>query len=254
MFKRHLNSVFSVPSFARLNRVPENDEGSGDLGDSKGGTGGGGAGDEANDEGEKSGKDGKGAKDYVSRADHERALADLNKYKKAAADAARKEKEAETTRLKEQNKWKELAETNEREAKEAREEANKIKGSYVNERKFNAVRSKCEALGLRAEALTDLEMLDLEDIQIETTSTGKINVLGADKFATQLKTRKPHWFAEKKAPSVNTNGARILDSGDAITAKDLLSAEKEGRKSGDLSKYYELHKKFQQQRMAGSRR
>lgn len=256
MFKRHLRSVFVVPSFAKLNRVPENDEGQGgDEGDSKGGKGGTGGGGVADDDGGEGGeKGGKGKGEYVSRADHERALADLNRFKKAAEKAAQEKKDAETARLKKENDYKTLAEQKEQEAKEAREEADRLKSSYVNDRKFNAVRQQCETLGLRPEAISDLESLDLEDIQIETTSTGKINVLGADRFAKALKAKKPHWFADKAAPKVNTNGQRILDSGDTLTAKDLLKLQAEGQKSGDMSKYYEAHKKFQQQRMAGSRR
>lgn len=254
MFKRHLRSVFVVPSFAKLNRVPENDEGQGgDEGDGKGGKGGNGGG--AADDGDDGDDKGKGGREnYVSRADHERALADLNRFKKAAEKAAQEKKEAETARLKKENDYKTLAEQKEQEAKEAREEADRLKSSYVNDRKFNAVRQQCDALGLRPEAISDLESLDLEDIQIETTSTGKINVLGADRFAKALKAKKPHWFADKAAPKVNTNGQRILDSGDTLTAKDLLKLQAEGQKSGDMSKYHEAHKKFQQQRMAGSRR
>ncbi len=238
MLKRNL-----IEKFVRLNRVPEGDEG-GDAGGDKG-AGAGGAGDSGGDKGDKD-----LTKDFVSRADHERALADLNKFKKAASELAKREKDLETSRMKEQNQHKELAERYEAEAKEANEKAERIQNSYLSERKFNALRAKCSELGLRPEALSDLEMLDLGDIEIETTSTGKINVLGADKFATQLKTRKPHWFSDKAAPKVNTNGTRVLDSGDAITPKDLLKAEAKGRKAGDMSEYYEMHKKFQQQRLA----
>ncbi len=191
---------------------------------------------------------------HVSRADHERALADLNKFKKLAADSAREKKDAETARLKESNDWKTLAEQRENEAKEANERAERMSTSYVNDRKFTAIKSKCEALGIRAEALSDLEDLDLADIAVETTSTGKVNILGADKFATQLKARKPHWFSDKKAPRVNTNGTVILDSSDTITPKDLLAAEAKGIKSGDKTEYTEMFKKYQQQRAAGSRR
>ncbi len=238
MFKRFHTSFFRVPSFAILNRVPENEGGEniedkGDEGKEKGGGG-----------------EGKEKPETVSRADHDRALADLHKYKKAAAEATKKEKDAETARLKESNDWKTLAETREAEAKEATEKAERIQSSYIGDRKFNAIKAKCDALGLRPEAVSDLESLDLADIAIETTSTGKINVLGADKFASALKAKKPHWFDAKAAPRVNTNGTRVLDSSDAITAKDLLAAEAEGKKSGDMTKYYDAHKKYQQQRAA----
>ncbi len=97
----------------------------------------------------------------------------------------------ETNKLKENNQWKELAEAKEKEANDAKAETARIKDSFVGNQKYNAARDKCKALGLRPEAEADLESLDLEAITIETTSTGKINVLGADKFAERLKTVKP---------------------------------------------------------------
>lgn len=210
-----------------------------------------GAGDKGGGEGGEKG----GKPELVSREDHERALADLHKFKKEA-EKLKTEREAEkTAKLKEENRWKELAEQNEQEAKTAREEAARIKDSYVNGKKYSAVQEKCMALGLRPEAVSDLEMLDLADIPIETTSTGKINVLGADKFAERLKTLKPHWFAEKKAPSINADGTRVVESNDGqITVAQLLAEEAKGKKSGDLSGYYALHKKYLTQRAAGMRR
>ncbi len=190
----------------------------------------------------------------ISRADHDRALADMHKHKREAAQLRQEKKDAETARLKESNDWKTLAEQKEADAKLARDEADSLRSTYVNDRKYNAVHAKCVALGIRPEALSDLESLDLADIAIETTSTGKINVLGAERFAAALKSKKPHWFDGKAAPRVNTNGQRVIDSDSALTATDLLKAEAEGRKSGDLSKYYDMHKKFQQQRAASSRR
>lgn len=235
-----------IPQFARLNRVPEGNEGQ--EGGSDGGGGSGGTGKDKDKDTNKN-KD-----DVVSRADHERALADMHKYKKAAELAAKEKKDNETARLKETNDWKTLAEQKEIEAKEAVTRAELLQTSYVNDRKHSAIVSKCEALGIRAEAIDDLKDLDLSEIAIETTSTGKINVLGAERFAAALKARKPHWFSDKAPPKVNSNGTRVLESGDAITVKDLLKAEADGIKSGDKSKYYEMHKKFQQQRMTGSRR
>lgn len=260
MFKRHLRSVFSVPSFAKFNRVPEGDEGTGDEGGegNKGGTGGGGGsggtdGDKGGDKG--GGKDGgESHEDRVARADHDRALADMKKHKARADKLEQERKTEKETKLKEQNQWQQVAEQKEREALEAKERADRIENSYLGDKKFNAVRSKCEALGIRPEAVSDLEALDLEDIQIETTSTGKINVLGADKFANALKARKPHWFSDKAAPKVNTNGQRVIEGSGELSAADLLKAEAEGKKNGNMQPYYELHKKYQQQRVASSRR
>ncbi len=212
-----------------------------------------GAGNENNNGGGAAGDTQKPIVDVVARADHERALADLQKFKREAAELKKERETLNTNKMKEQNQWKELAEKHEKEANDAREEAAKIRDSFLGERKFSTVKEKCLVLGLRPEAASDLEMLDLESVTLETTSTGKINVLGADKFAERLKTLKPHWFADKNAPAVNTNGARIVDSNGDITPAMILAAEKEGRKSGDMGKYQDLFKKFQQQRATPKR-
>lgn len=209
---------------------------------------GGASGDENTNPGKKA-----GSNDTVSRADHERALADMHKYKGEAAKLKKEAEDRATAAMKEQNQWKELAELKENEAKAAKEEKERIQNSFLGERKYSTVKEKCKALGLRAEAESDLEMLDLESVTVETTSTGKINILGAEKFAERLKTLKPHWFSDKSAPNVNTNGARIQDNGGAVTIQEIIAAEKEGKKSGDMTKYYNLHKKFQTQRSQARR-
>lgn len=191
--------------------------------------------------------------EMVSKADLERALADLHKYKSKAKTYEEKIEQEKTARMKEQNQWKELAEQREKEAAEAKAETQKIQGSFLGERKFNAVREKCAALGLRPEAMSDLEMLDLSQVQIETTSTGKINVLGADKFSERLKALKPHWFADKQPPNVNSGGPRIDDTDGTITTDMILAAEAEARKTGDSTKYHNLFSKYQTQRSAQKR-
>lgn len=193
------------------------------------------------------------AADFVSRSDHQRAIQDMLKFKREA-QALREEREAEQTRrLKENNQWKEVAEAKEREAAEAKSESKRLQESYLSDKKFNAVRTKCMAMGLRPEASADLELLDLSDVTIETTSTGKINLLGVERYAEWLKTNRPHWFADSKAPPINTGGPRVIDDSTEITVTDIQAAEREGRKTGDMSKYHELHKRFQTQRQTRHR-
>lgn len=247
---------FAFSNYARLNRVPEGSEGSEGSGAGTGSEGGEGA---AGNKGAGAGGAGTGAgtgtnkEETVSKAEFDKVLAELHKHKKTATtlkDAADADK---TTRMKEQNQWKELAEANEKKAADALAESTRIQTSFLSEKKFSALQSKCTALGLRPEAVSDLEMLDLADITIETTSTGKVNVLGADKYAERLKTLKPHWFTDPKTLNVNTNGTRTHDKGGAVTTQDLIAAEKEARKTGNLAPYHELHKKYQTQRQAANR-
>lgn len=220
---------------------------------------GGGAGDEGKEgagdagkgeQGAGKGNEGKGD-DHVTRADHDRALADMQKYKRENEKLRAEKADEKSAKLKEEKRFEELAAAKEQEAKEAREEADKVRNSFLGEKKFNTVRSAAEKLGLRPEAVSDLETLDLSTIQIETTSTGKINVLGADKFAERLKTLKPHWFAPKQTQKVNTNGTRVLDTdGGEITTRMIMEAEAAGKKAGNMAAYQEMVKKYQQQRVA----
>jgi len=192
--------------------------------------------------------------DVVARADHDRAIADMLKFKAEAATLKAEKEAAETTRMKASNQWKEIAEAKEKEAETLKADNKRMQDSYLGDKKFNAVQAKCLALGLRAEAASDLEMLDLDAVTIETTSTGKVNVLGVDKFAERLKTLKPHWFADPKQTKINSDGTRVIEGGNGLlTPADLLAAEKEAKKTGDHTKYYNLHKQYQTQRLGAKR-
>lgn len=188
--------------------------------------------------------------EMVSKAELKKVLDQLHVHKARAKELEEKIATEEESKLKANNQWKELAEANEKKAKDAELKAAKLQESYINNGRFNAVKEKCVALGLHPNAADDLAGLDLSDITVETTNTGKVTYLGADKFAERVKTLKPHWFTEKAPPVVNTNGQRVLDSQGAVTPQMILAAEKEASKSGDKSKYNDLHKRYQQQRLA----
>jgi hypothetical protein len=190
----------------------------------------------------------------VSRADHDRLLSDFKKTKGELKTLKDAEAKRQTDKMKSDNQFKELAEKMEKERDDAKAETANIKNSYLNDRKFSAVQAAAVKLGLRDEALSDLETLDLEDVETETTSTGKINVLGANKFAERLKTLKPHWFSDKKAdPNVNTGGTRVRDSAGQITVKQILEAEAEAKKTGDRAPYEALVRKYNNQRAKAAR-
>lgn len=234
---KFLKRYFPLLAFTQLHLCPP-DEGGGTTDE----------GDTTDDAGNKGGKKIEEKVETVSQAEYNRMVAEADKHKKEAATLKREKSERETQKLKEANDWKALAEAKEKEAEELRAENKRTQTAFVSEKKFSAVKSAAEKLGLRAEALSDLEMLDLDPIVHETTSTGKLNILGADKFAERLKSTKPHWFADKTKPVVNGGGQRVLDTDDAVTLKDVQDAEKASRKSGDTSEYHKLHKKYQQQR------
>lgn len=187
----------------------------------------------------------------INPADHQRAIDDMLKHKEALSKANAELELIKTTKLKEANDYKTLAEKYEAELATTKAENKKIQEAIIERERTSALKSKVVAMGLRPEAESDLDSLDLAALRIETTSTGKINVLGVGEFAERLKAAKPHWFTDKTPPNVNTNTTRVLDSGGAITPQDLIAAEREGRKTKNMSGYQELMKKYQTQRAAG---
>ena len=89
--------------------------------------------------------------------------------------------------------------------------------------------------GIRPEAVDDLAMLSMNDVLVEHTSTGRVNVLGADRFIENLKQLRPHWFG-KPALNVNSSVPGIKQGGVA-TIKDLLKMGDEASKTGDYTAY-----------------
>lgn len=178
----------------------------------------------------------------IKPEDHERALADLNKFKKAAKEAADKLAERERKELEQQSEWKKLYEQ-EKAAREAAEgKATKLSESVVNEKKYTAVKTAALAAGLRPEAVDDLDMIEFEDVVVESTSTGRFNVHGVENQVKKLQAAKPHWFGGKTAPKINGANPRTVEGGDGdeVTVDMVRKAAAEAKKTKDPTKYNEL--------------
>lgn len=172
---------------------------------------------------------------YVSKSELEHALADLQKYKSKAKEYEDKARKTEEERLRETQQWQKLAELKAKEAAERDEELQTIKSSLVEEKKYSAVKEAALKAGIRPEAVDDLNMLNMKDVVIETTSTGRVNILGADRFIDNLKQLRPHWFG-KPAMNVNTQTPKITTSTVAST-DDLIKLSLEASKTGDYTAY-----------------
>ncbi len=190
-------------------------------------------------------------KSHVDR-DKERALEDLKKIKAQNVElleALKKKDEAieesRLAKLKEQEKFQELAETWQQKAQDAEQKASGLEKSMIYAKKFDAVKTAALQAGIKKEAIDDLEMLDFGDVDIEYTSTGRVNVLGAGKFVENIKITRPHWFG-KKGASVNPSEPGVVGSS-SIKYADLLKAEEQAKKTGDYATYSALHKKYVQQ-------
>lgn len=184
--------------------------------------------------------------EVVPRDDHKRAIEDMHKFKRQAQELADKLKAKETDDLKKTQQWQQLAELKEQEAKDAKTEAENLKRAIVADKKYSAVREYAITAGLRKEAIADLDLVDLDDVSIETTSTGRVNVSGVDKAVARLKLLKPHWFKDA-APQINAESPGVTNTGGSIDMKQLDAAEKHAKKTGDYTQYKDLLLRYKSQ-------
>lgn len=153
----------------------------------------------------------------VSSEAYEQTKNDMHKFKRMASDAETKQLEAEvklkaieTSNQESQGKYKELWESTTEELNSVRDKHSKVLNSVIDDKKLTAVREFALKHNIRQEALDDLDMVDMSGVVVETTDQGRYSVHGADHFVEKLKTLKPHWFVDGKAPIIN-NGTGTFD-------------------------------------------
>lgn len=179
----------------------------------------------------------------IDKAELDHALSDLQKWKQKAKELEKSQEDAKLARLKESQEWQKIAELKEQEANAARQESEGLKSAFLTDRKFSAVREAAMKAGIRTEALQDLDLVGLDSIAVETTSTGKINILGVEQFVSKMKATRPHWFGAGRAPNVNTADPSVSMDGE-VTIAAIMKAQKEG----NTPLYAELSRRYQQQK------
>lgn len=189
----------------------------------------------------------------VSWEAHKRAIDDLHKYKRAAKEREEKLSEFEAQRLSEKEEFKSLAEKFKSERDEWKSKAEGATEKFLTTLKMSEVERVALSKGLRPEALKDLQLLDFNDIQIESTSSGRLNVLNVDEFVDSLKKDRQYWFREKNAPNINGGGgAGPTDTSSAVSPADVTKAERD-YKMGKISKdqYVSIHNRYVSQFKGG---
>jgi len=177
---------------------------------------------------------------------HEMKLkSELSRIQKEYEDLQNQMKQKDIKEMKAKEDWQNLASQYEQEANEYKERYTQLQKNLIYDKKVSDLKTKALQYNLRKEALDDLDMLDLSDIQVETTSTGRINVLGTDDVLKRLKVSKPHWFQSQKT-NFNTQTPTATNQG-KITFKDLKEAETKAKASGDYSDYKEKLLSFKKQ-------
>lgn len=194
---------------------------------------------------------GAGDASTVAKADHERALADLHKFKAEAkknAEALQKLqndlKNLKEQGLKSTSDYKTYAEALEQERDQLKTEKENLKSSIANTFKQIEVREAAKKLGLQERALPDLDLLKLDEVEVEFTTGGRVIVNGAAQAAEMLKKTRPHWFTSGQAANINTGGKTPM------TPETLSPAYMNGLEKTDPKKYKELFPKFAKQMAA----
>lgn len=184
--------------------------------------------------------------EMVSKKQFNALLDEMMKHKKLSQqhDAALKQRDMED--LKKKDEWQKVAEIREGESNSYKEEIDLLRSAAISERKHAVIKDIAIRLGMKDKtALEDLFRYDFNDVAIETTSEGRINVLGAETSVKNLKASRPWLFTGK---SVNVNSGLPEEIGSRqVTMKDVFTAEKKAKESGDYAPYTQVLKQYQQQ-------
>ncbi len=175
--------------------------------------------------------------------DKERVLKDVLRYKAEVKELQDKLSAQEISGLKSKEDWKKIAEIKEEEAKVAKEELGGVRSALASDKKLSAIRNAAVSAGMKAEALDDLDLYEFEDVVLETTSTGRINVLNAQDAIDRFKMTRPHLFGGKKT-NINSDSPGVVNGGE-VTYDAVIKAQKKAEGSGDYAPYEKILRQFQ---------
>lgn len=238
-------------NFFKMDQANDGTGGGGSGGSSSGGAqnGNSGAG-SGNSGGGQGGSGGAGDPPKVIKPeDHERALADLHKFKSDAkknADAlAALQGEMDQIKkgqMKAAADLKPYVEQLEKETKAKDDQIATLKKGFGNTFKEMEVKAACQALGITEQGMKDLALLSFEEVNVEFTTEGRVIVSGAKEAAENLKRTRGHWFTSGAAANINTGGKGGSPTPDVLTTQYMNELE-----TKDPKKYRELFPKFAKQ-------
>lgn len=176
---------------------------------------------------------------------------------KLKADLAKAKKEGEELRKKlENDRLKKLKDSEDKEAyikeveaqrDEAIQSRTRVTEAVIQDLKMNAIRTEALSAGLNPKFKKLLDKFDCEGVEVETTSTGRMNVLGATSFVSRLKAEHPEMFGQKGSkinpedPKVTSESEMTMDKLRELKKK----AEKAGLRSPEYAEYRAATLKFQ---------
>lgn len=248
-----------------MTRFYSPDDNGGGAGDDKGGDGGGADDDDPDDhddggagggKGDKGDDGGGGKGDTVSKADHQRALDDLHKYKKDKRilqtkldEQARRIAALEKGKSPDGEDWKKKYEESEAKNQTLRQ-------NFIDGEKYKALVPALNALGLRKGGEKLIDLIDLEELEVEVTDRGRVTVLDVEAFAKKIRQENDWAFEARRSSQVNGGGGGKDNGGGGgkgktvWTPEKLVEFERECKRKGTPEKYQAAYKEFLEQRKA----
>lgn len=188
-----------------------------------------------------------GGEQSVSYSQFKSVKDDMHRFKEELKKRDDQLKALQEKDLKDKEQWKEYGSAKEKEATEWKTKYETLSDSIRDRAKVSAVREAALKLGLVESAVEDLELMDLKDVVVETTSTGRVNVIGAKSAAERIKSVRPHWFSDARPPLVNGRQPEVkTGSGGATSYDDIKKLEEIARKTGDFTEYKKKLMEFKQ--------
>lgn len=174
-----------------------------------------------------------------------KALRDLQKYKGRVKELEDAQEQSRISKMRDKEQWQDLSNDWQQKAETAEKENKTLKDGMVYDKKYSAVREFALKAGIRQEALKDLELVDFDDVDIEYTSTGRVNVLNAERAVERIKSTRPHWFGNRRT-NVNSSDPEVVSGGN-VSYADIVKAENKAKESGDYAPYKALQMRYKEQ-------
>jgi len=184
----------------------------------------------------------------VTSAEHAKVLARLKASEDKNSLHETERKTQELNNMKSQEKWQEVAQLQEKRGDELETKLQNISSAMVRKEKYNSIHLEAQKLGLKSDAARLIDLMDFEGVQVETTTLGNINVVGAKEAAAALKLESPFMFGNSTA-NLNTSTPDVTLGG-KITVDMVMKAKAKYGKSkdqADFATYENLTKQYQQQ-------
>lgn len=185
----------------------------------------------------------------MSPSELEVLKAQLRAAQKKAKDFEKMLEAEKIAKLTNEKNWEEIARLQQQRADEAEGKLTVFSQALVSEKKMAAIKEAAIRAKVKPQMLDIIERLDYDDVIVETTSTGRVQVLGADKAIERVKMKWPDMFGTTPV-SVSATSPETLPPTGQVSYDQLKAAQEKWSKSrskADEEHYKGLLIKFKAQ-------